>query len=119
IRGLPNRSRLEAQVWEQFHADSEAIAAEAEAAYERLQPPAARDLPDEPAAPDGPTEVDRTVRVRRVQGFFRSTVLVSYSGRCALTGTSNRALLNASHILPWAAAPARRADPHNGICLNA
>ncbi|MEX0746206.1 MAG: hypothetical protein WD118_11445 [Phycisphaeraceae bacterium] len=36
VRGLANASRLEKQVWEQFHADSEAIAAEAQQAYERL-----------------------------------------------------------------------------------
>ena len=29
-----------------------------------------------------------------------------------------RSLLNASHIIPWNIAEARRADPRNGLCLN-
>ena len=121
IRGLPNTSKLEQQVWDRFHADSAAIAAEAEAAYERL-----RTNRDDTAAPDtlpsqptGPTETDRMVRVRRVQAFFRHAVLVSYNHRCALTGLAVRSLLTASHIMPWSRAPERRADPHNGLCLNA
>ena len=119
IKGLPNRSQFEPVVWERFRADSEAIAAEAEAAYERL-PESQQAAPRaELQAPNGPTDVERMVRVRRVQSFFRSAVLASYDGRCALTGLAVTELLNASHIVPWSVAPERRADPSNGICLNA
>jgi predicted restriction endonuclease len=57
--------------------------------------------------------------VRRHQAFFRNAVLSSYDYRCALTGLEIPALLNASHIIAWAECEARRADPTNGICLNA
>lgn len=46
-------------------------------------------------------------------------MLAAYEYKCALTGLGVRELLNASHIIPWSVDEARRADPRNGICLNA
>ena len=118
IVALGNASRADRQLWEDFHADPESVAAAAETTYAdlagRAAPPAA-----EPNIPDGPTEVIRTVRSRRVQAFFRSAVLTSYESRCALTGLAVPELLNASHIIPWSENTARRADPRNGLALNA
>jgi putative restriction endonuclease len=57
--------------------------------------------------------------VRRVQRFFRQTVLESYNNRCAISGLAIPELLVASHIIPWAEDESRRADPTNGIALNA
>lgn len=134
VTGLANRSQLEDQIWQAFTADSEAIAAEAEALYDALATPTAQDigaatspappleLPGLPGElPGGPTEVERTVRARRVQGFFRRAVLSGYGHRCALTGLAIPQLLNASHIIPWSAPGSEqlRADPTNGLCLNA
>lgn len=62
---------------------------------------------------------EQVVRVRRVQQFFRSAVLVSYENRCALSDIAVPELLTASHIIPWARDVKRRADPRNGLCLNA
>jgi predicted restriction endonuclease len=45
-------------------------------------------------------------------------VLENFGDSCALTGLRHRALLNASHIVGWAKAPAHRLDPRNGIALN-
>ncbi len=119
VVGLKNRGPLEEQVWNRFHENSEAVAEEAESAYEQLllaeEPPKQVDI----QPPSGPTEVTRTVQARRVQGFFRTAVLTSYGNRCALTGLAVPALLNASHIIPWSVSHERRADPSNGICLNA
>jgi putative restriction endonuclease len=117
-------SGLDTRVWSEFEADPEAIAAEAEEAYATLlgtgETPASADpLADVPTHPEGPSEVERLVRTRRVQSFFRTAVLVSYGTRCAVTGISVPELLNASHIVPWAASVPLRADPRNGICLNA
>lgn len=118
IKGLANRSRLEEEIWRRFSDDSEAIAAEAEQAYEGLSSNQAGVEVTELQRPAGPTDELRTVRVRRVQSFFRDAVLTSYGYRCALTGLAIPALLNASHIVPWSVSTARRADPRNGICLN-
>jgi hypothetical protein len=119
IKGLSNRSRFESILWEQFHADSEAVATEAEEAYERITSGEAIADSQPLVLPPGPTEVSRTVRVRRVQSFFRSAVMASYGYRCAVTGLAIPNLLNASHIVPWSVSSDRRADPSNGLCLNA
>ena len=63
--------------------------------------------------------MERTVKGRRVQSFFREAVLAAYDKRCAVTGLDVPSLLNASHIIPWHADATRRADPANGVALNA
>ncbi len=124
IRALGNVSNKDRELWAAFEENPERVAFEAEQA-------AARHLPFEPEAlpnevveeelelPDGPTEQERLVRTRRVQRFFRDAVLVSYEQRCALSDLSVPELLVASHIIPWSADEHRRADPRNGLCLNA
>lgn len=119
VKALGNLSHADRELWEEFMLNSESIASEAEAAYERLTAAVAPRIDMEIIQiPEGPTEVARTVRSRRVQGFFRSTVLNVYNSRCALTGIAVPALLNASHIIPWNVNTERRADPRNGLCLN-
>ena len=119
ISALGNVSRGDRELWEEFQSNSEAVAAEAEAAYARLTGRNEIIAEAEVDFPEGPTEVVRTVRTRRVQAFFRSTVLASYEYRCALSDIEITELLNASHIIPWKANTTRRADPRNGIALNA
>jgi hypothetical protein len=121
IVALGNVGRGDRQLWEAFGENPEAVAAEAQAAYARL---AGREAPEVEAQrelelPAGPTETMRTVRARRVQAFFRAAVLASYECRCALSDIALPELLNASHIIPWSESVQRRADPRNGICLNA
>lgn len=121
IAALGNVSQGDRNLWEEFEANAEAIAADAEAAYVRLT---GRETPALEAEavldlPEGATEVTRMVRARRVQGFFRAAVLASYEYRCALSDVAVPQLLNASHIIPWKVCADRRADPRNGILLNA
>lgn len=106
-------------IWDEFVADPEKIAAEAEECSARIRPQISDT--DEVAiqTPAGETEVARMVRARRVQSFFRAAVLTSYEERCAITGLAVPELLVASHIIPWSQSTARRADPTNGLCLNA
>jgi len=141
ITALRNVSRADRQLWEAFAQNSEAIAEKAEAAYAALigyglydylpelgltQEPASRIVKSgqepvhtQPKLPEGPTETEIIARARRVQSFFRAAVLAAYDYRCALTGLAVPDLLNASHIIPWSTDQKRRADPRNGICLNA
>ncbi|MDP8235143.1 MAG: HNH endonuclease signature motif containing protein [Candidatus Erginobacter occultus] len=117
ITALPNASRADRELWEEFLKDSAAIADQAESAYAgliRSEEGAGKDI----SLPDGPTESEATVKTRRVQAFFRAAVLSSYEFRCALSGLAVPELLNASHIIPWRVAVDRRADPKNGIALN-
>lgn len=118
VRGLSNHSHADRELWHAFTTDAESLAAEAEEAAVRIagiEEPAVPEL----SIPTGPTEVERLVRARRVQSFFRAAVLTTYDSRCALTGIPGAELLTASHIIPWSENVERRADPRNGICLNA
>lgn len=126
IKGLGNAGRAEGELWQAFTDNPETVAADAEAVYATLveqnaAPQAAPAPPDEGEmlAPAGPTELLREIRARRVQGFFRATVLISYRNQCALSRIALPELLTASHIIPWSNNVGRRADPCNGIALNA
>jgi hypothetical protein len=65
------------------------------------------------------TEVERLVKQRVGQDVFRSALDDYWQGKCAATGISDRALLRASHIVPWAecASDEERLDVFNGILL--
>jgi putative restriction endonuclease len=67
------------------------------------------------------TEVERLVRQRVGQDVFREALEFYWQGRCPITGISDRALLRASHILPWAMCDndEQRLDVYNGILLTA
>ncbi len=51
------------------------------------------------------------------QSKFRKGVLKNFENRCAFSGISDKELLNASHIIPWAHSKDFRGDIANGICL--
>ncbi len=120
VKGLPSTSKLDKKVWADFQANWTLMAEKSETAFQALMRGA--DLPKEygieSTLPEGPTETERIVKARRVQGFFRRTVLASYNKKCALTGMSDTRFLIASHIIPWKDDEQRRADPTNGLCLN-
>lgn len=117
--GLSGASEADRALWNEFAGNAEQVAVEAEEAFAMLEPAAAATELDTLQPPAGETDVLRTVRARRVQSFFRAAVLTSYDARCAVTGLAVPELLVASHIIPWSASVERRADPTNGICLNA
>lgn len=120
ITGLRGASRADAAIVEEWAHCWEALAAESEAARERLGVRFHAEDSAEPSPdPTGPTDVARTVRVRRVQGLFRATVLASYDFTCAISGINVPDLLVASHIIPWSREESRRLDPRNGLALSA
>ena len=134
VAGLPGASQLDQQMWDEFHADWEGMAAESELLWEKMvrhhaafpsvegerSAKSARSLPEglPESFPTGPTESKRTVKVRLAQNFFRRTVLAAYHGCCCVSDNPVPELLIASHILPWAAFPEHRANPSNGLCLS-
>lgn len=134
VKGLSGASRLDQQVWDEFHADWEGMAANSELLWQsriaRLggNAPAFNESADiETAAMEQmqqfrkenvPTENHRVVHVRLAQSFFRRTVLTAYRGRCCVSDNPVPELLIASHILPWAGFPEQRANPSNGLCLS-
>lgn len=118
ITALKNASRADRALWKEFRDDPESLAAETERVFALWCGEDAETEEEGWQIPEGPTEIEQIVRARRVQRFFRASVLASYEFRCALSGISIVELLNASHIVPWSADIRRRADPTNGICLN-
>ena len=118
VSGLKGASKLDRKVWNDFKEDWGRMAAQSEQAFELLMLTDRSEEADLNATIEGPTEILRNVKVRRVQSFFRKAVLGSYENRCALTGLARPELLIASHIIPWSDNKHRRADPTNGICLN-
>jgi predicted restriction endonuclease len=133
IKGLLGASKLDRQIWDDFHKNWEEMAAESELLWRKIVQN--QDLPrslekiaepleektfsdDGFKLPKGPTESIRTQKVRLGQGFFRRTVLAIYIGRCCISDIPMSELLIASHILPWAVFPGERTNPCNGLCLS-
>ncbi len=125
-KGLDGASKLDREIWADFHADWEGLALECEQLREQfgLLPPAERT--DEASLDELPIPSDFTGETRRVfteqrikQNFFRRAVLASYRGRCCMSGLSESRLLIASHIVPWSKDKANRLNPSNGLCLSA
>ncbi|MBW2662291.1 MAG: HNH endonuclease [Deltaproteobacteria bacterium] len=120
VGGLPNSSKLDRKVWSEFQDNWSTMAEKSEVAFEALMGGTGIGKPaPEIEQPRGPSEVERMVKTRRLQTFFRNAVLSSYENRYALTGIAVPQLLIASHIIPWNENENRRADPTNGLCLNA
>lgn len=121
-KGLDGASKADRALWNAFMTNATEVAEKAEALYETRVKPNTTIIAETEARvifPTGATETTRDVKVRLVQRFFRQTVLESYNNRCAISGLAIPELLVASHIIPWAKDETRRADPTNGIALNA
>ncbi len=112
-------SRAERELWEEMEQDRDAFAADSQSVAERLGLQAATDLEGFSMPPDVPSEQLGTVKLRRLQRFFRQAVLAAYGETCAISKLAVPDLLNTSHIIPWSESVTRRADPRNGIALNA
>lgn len=118
ISGLTHTSKLDREVWDEFHADWNGLVLEAERIRSRLtarKPPSDRGL----VRPGGASETVRPTKQRIHQSFFREAIVSSYEGTCCVTGIEMPECLIASHIIPWSENEERRTDPTNGLCLSA
>lgn len=117
ITGLTHTSKLDRQVWDEFHADWNGLVWMANQIRQerrhRIEPP--RPLQQ----PSGPSETLRMTKQRVHQSFFRDTILSSYGATCCVTGLGIPECLIASHIIPWSEDVRLRTDPTNGLCLSA
>ena len=121
-KGLEGASKLDREIWEEFHTDWEKLAVETELLRRSLDNKAIiQDDADEQLVPEDFTgETRKVVTEQRIkQSFFRRAVLSSYRGRCCMSGLSESRLLIASHIVPWSQDKANRLNPSNGLCLSA
>lgn len=127
IRGLSKVSAADRDIWEEFHADWNGLAAQSELLRESIltADPSASTANESALNPTtelgvflGDSEAIRPQKVRLAQRFFRRAVVSSYDNRCCISRIGLRSLLVASHIVPWAASPQLRANPRNGLCLS-
>lgn len=120
--GLGNISKLDREVWEEFHANWGELVDECDSILARLQvsdhsPLRVEDAPIEDVDFTGETR-DALVKQRRRQAFFRRAVLSSYGYRCCISGVSDERFLVASHIVAWRDDASIRLHPANGLCLS-
>lgn len=119
--GLQNASKLDREIWDEFHSDWELLAVECEEQRQALR--ALKGLPEEYPLEEIDTDYtgetrSAVIQQRVKQHFFRKAVLSSYRGRCCMTGISDNNLLVASHIVPWRHDKTNRLNPRNGLCLS-
>lgn len=121
IGGLPNASKLDAEVWreymhdwdEQFFESEKLLATKKHTTIEKIYEV---DLENLPLAVG--KERERLVMVRVNQSQFRRIVLSNFNNQCCITGIGLTELLVASHIAPWSKDEHNRLSPQNGLSLN-
>lgn len=127
IRGLPGTSKLDREMWDEYHTKPAELIPIAQEKFDALfivdESEITEVIPGKgivrvPSPPVGETETIRPAKQRRGQAYFRDIILNNYDNRCALTGLPVRELLVASHILPWSEHAAERLNVSNGISLN-
>jgi putative restriction endonuclease len=116
IKGLVHTSKLDREIWDEFHDNWNELVWEANKLRQHLS-----ELDAGTTAikqPKGPSEIFRMTKQRIHQAFFRDAVVSSYNSTCCITGLTINECLIASHIVPWRVAEEYRADPTNGLCLS-
>ena len=116
ITGLKNGAKLEEDVWAEFTGNWDALAFESERLIEEFKGNLRRETNE--LLREG-KEIERIVKLRVNQSFFRQMILSGYNKKCCITGISHEKLLIASHIIPWSENKKERLNPTNGLCLNA
>jgi putative restriction endonuclease len=112
VSGMGNVSALDREVVTTFANDWDAAVAQTSQQWD-----VASEAETPSAIETRETEGTASVKVRLTQGFFRRAVLAAYDSTCCVCGISTARLLVASHLVPWAAAPAHRTNPRNGLTL--
>jgi putative restriction endonuclease len=119
IGGLPNTSRLDKEIWEEFNTNWEELAFQSELLIAKIEEKPVEKLInlDVSKIPAG-LDKERVVKTRVNQDFFRRSILGLYQFKCCITGLKIPELLVASHIKPWKDDAENRTNPRNGLCLN-
>jgi len=125
VKGLECASKLDLEMWNEFHANTLVLGEESEQLLHDLFTKDEGKEVDflargkvQIVPPSGPTEIETTRKARRGQQFFRQAVLNAYDIRCCISGINIPRLLIASHIKPWGKFPSERLNPRNGLCLS-
>lgn len=120
IGGLSNASKMDMEVWDEFHNDRESLIDESNKLIIKKESGLSVHSGDGERFQKEGAEKFSVRRTRENQSFFRATILSAYESRCCVTGIDIEPLLVASHIKPWAASDSsEKLNPQNGLCLNA
>ena len=123
IKGMSNTSRLDKEIVDEFNGDWEELSYQAQLIMSKYKHTDVASLNPEILLEDIPEGIDieKVMKVRVGQCFFRMSVLTAYGNSCCITGMKKPDLLIASHIKPWKDSDSRteRTNPSNGLCLNA
>jgi putative restriction endonuclease len=121
VGGLPNASKLDKLIWQEYMQDwdeqffeSEKLLAKKK--HTTIEKTYHMDLENLPAV-EG-KERERLVMVRVNQSQFRRIVLSNFNNQCCITGIGMLDLIVASHIAPWSQDKGNRLSPQNGLALN-
>ncbi len=125
VKGLGNAGKATEDIWKEFYNNWDQLVPESEALLEDLTNTTKGDIEisqDESAQfPNQElerlTEIERSVKIRMGQRFFRQSIMASYREHCCVCGIPIPELLIASHIIPWKDREDLRLNPHNGLCL--
>lgn len=119
IKGASNASKLDEEIWQEFHNNWEALPYESEKLLAKAKDSTLEKLYkiSESELPKG-KDRERVVKTRVNQALFRNMVLAAYNDTCCVTGMKNRELIIASHIRSWAEDIENRVNPTNGLALN-
>lgn len=123
VKGMSNASKLDKEIVEEFNGDWEELIYQAQLILSKYKRTDIETLnPDLyiDNLPEG-VDVEKEIKVRVGQSFFRLSVLAAYGNSCCITGMRKPELLIASHIKPWKDSNEKteRTNPSNGLCLNA
>ena len=119
IVGLSNVSRLDKEIWEEFHNNWEKLSFESEMLISQFKGENIENIFDnEQSLIEGKDKLS-LVKTRVNQNVFRQMVISNYTGKCAISGIDIPELLVASHIVPWSINEEERLNPENGICFSA
>lgn len=119
IVGLSSTSKLDKEVWDEYHDNLDRLAYDSTEIISRLSNQPIEDV-IKPLTYNSDIETERTVTIKQRinQSFFRDAVLSAYDYRCCITGLSCTELLEACHIVDWAIDEKNRVNPQNGLCMN-
>jgi predicted restriction endonuclease len=122
IKGLPNTSKLDEEVWNEFMRDWDVQFIESEKLLAERKNTTVEKLYnvdlDRYEQKNGRDAI-RMVKVRLDQKIFRGVVLSNFNNQCCITGIKLIKLIVASHIVTWRDDSKNRLNPKNGLALNA
>jgi len=121
IKGAPNASNLDKEIWNEFFNHWEILPYESEKLLAKFKNTSVEELngiPEGELPKEGKTR-ESLVKVRVNQSFFRSTILAAYNETCCITGIQQPEFLITGHIVPWGVDEKNRLNPRNGIAINA